>query len=680
MKNTKRRTWMLWAVAALVLGFLGLWLNGPSGRDGTLGVPFESEPTVAVPATVGLDGARLNSSKALARMHRAPGSSVSAATVAETEPLELSGSVVAGRMSLPVPNALVKLMCAETMLAESQCDSLGSFVVLWKGEAALLEDDRTHWTVTSEHYGVGATLPFFPDDRTPSLMVDAQFKVTGQIQTPFVDRWPRATIFLVHGAGGADSSRRASTVAEKGGAFQMSLPTSQLKASMVVVFEDRFSEPHRVSFKPSRLDWNMGEVELSPGAVLKGQVDSQLDETYRGKHVTAYLDEYGSEWESLPHSSGRMVDGQLCLEGRNAPIAEDGSFVIRGLARRRYKVCVSVPGVLFPRAGAEQEKQMRVVDMRTRTADSEPLQLQDWWSIVLLDLRTPAGGELPSEVYVHGTVKPVDVQLATLRVDAAKNSCWFPVVAESPQSVILKFAGSHGDLLMQYGSLKPQELHEISVLLEPDGIARWDLAVHLAGPDGGNVSRKQEQGMAVRVAAYHKDSKARWLPLRSAKLRPKGDHWSIEGLKRGSYRFQFEARSHRNPDLYLPVLEASVEIEEEVPSPIRLEFQQGGKVRVRLTDPGGRPAQNLRAEVLRPNRQFPIEKFWTPQHAADPGRGNWFQASGNETGIVNGIPSLPPGRYLVRAQTNQGESVALEQEIEVRAGEVTSLILICGVD
>ncbi|MFT4649442.1 MAG: hypothetical protein ACI9X4_002682 [Glaciecola sp.] len=277
-------------------------------------------------------------------------------------------------------------------------------------------------------------------------------------------------------------------------------------------------------------------------------------------------------------------------------------------------------------------------------------------------------------------MKPVDVQLATLRVDAAKNSCWFPVVAESPQSVILKFAGSHGDLLMQYGSLKPQELHEISVLLEPDGIARWDLAVHLAGPDGGNVSRKQEQGMAVRVAAYHKDSKARWLPLRSAKLRPKGDHWSIEGLKRGSYRFQFEARSHRNPDLYLPVLEASVEIEEEVPSPIRLEFQQGGKVRVRLTDPGGRPAQNLRAEVLRPNRQFPIEKFWTPQHAADPGRGNWFQASGNETGIVNGIPSLPPGRYLVRAQTNQGESVALEQEIEVRAGEVTSLILICGVD
>ncbi len=584
-------------------------------------------------------------------------------------------AIEAGKQGWSVPGAQLTLRSSDGIVVDAVCDDGGIAQIQWPVTRTSIDDERLHWSVTCEEFGVEQVFPFDPEEPKPRLCVGAHLVIRGRLESAYVDEWPYPTIYLEPIGEGRDVPRYATCLAHKGGSFQMLLPLEQLRDSMTFVVNDSFSVPLRKTITPTALRLDLGTIELSEGVVLRGVVESKLKAPYGSGHVSAYLNEYGDAWTESPNHGGRVVDGELCSGGGMVPVEQDGSFVFRGLARRRYRVVAEAPGNLrFP---GGREEAMLSVDLRERSATSPPLRLEPWWSTVHCQLRVPEGRALPEQVLVHGPVNKREVLRGRVPVDSESGSFWFVVDSSLAQEALFKFSEGFEDVRIKIPALYAQQKHGLDLVLTPDSKIRQDLVLQLTGPQGSRISRVAGQEIAVRMSAYRMSERGLWEAAEKVVLEPQGKDWVVRDLTPGRYRFQVFGMGYKDPDLALVALQTDVEVQESPLEPKRLQFALGGRVHVRLRDSHGNPVPNARVEILLPNGQPPLESYWKPNGPTDPGRGSLFQGIGRESGSIASISALPPGRYIVRPFRNWSEPTGEDQEFEIRMGEITEVTVLC---
>ncbi len=584
-------------------------------------------------------------------------------------------AVEAGKQGWSVPGAQLTLRSSDGIVVDAVCDDGGIAQIQWPVTRTSIDDERLHWSVTCEEFGVEQVFPFDPEEPKPRLCVGAHLVIRGRLESAYVDEWPYPTIYLEPIGEGRDVPRYATCLAHKGGSFEMLLPLEQLRDSMTFVVNDSFSVPLRKTITPTALRLDLGTIELPEGVVLRGVVESKLKAPYGSGHVSAYLDEYGDAWTESPNHGGRVVDGELCSGGGMVPVEQDGSFVFRGLARRRYRVVAEAPGNLrFP---GGREEAMLSVDLRERSATSPPLRLEPWWSTVHCQLRVPEGRVAPGRVLVHGPFGKREVQRGSLSVDPKSASFWFAVDSSLAQEALLEFPEGFEDVRIEIPALYPQHKHELDIVLTLDSEIRRDLVLQLSGLEGKPISRVAGQEIAVRMLAYRKNENGLWEVARDVELEPQGLDWVVKDLTRGQYRFQIFGTGYEDPDLALVAQQTDVKVYEDPLEPVRLQFTLGGRVHVRLVDPQGDPVLDERVEVLLANGQAPMETYWKPWHPSDPGHRSLYQGGGRGSGAVASIPALPEGRYVVHSFKNWSDPRGKGTEFLIRKGEVTEVTVLC---
>ncbi|MCP5024586.1 MAG: hypothetical protein GY930_22835 [bacterium] len=547
--------------------------------------------------------------------------------------------------------------------------------IQWPATRLSIDDERLHWSLSSEEYGVQEVLPFDPEEPEPRLRVGAHLVVRGQLVSAYVHQWPYATVYLEPIGEGGEVPRYATCLAQKGGSVEIQLPLEQLRETMTFVVSDSFSTPLRRTIAPTSLSVDLGTIELSEGVVLRGVVEPRLETPFDCVHVTAYLDEYGEDCTELPNHGGRVIDGALCSAGDMVPVERDGSFVFRGLARRRYRVVAEAPGNL--RSPEGRVEAMVSVDLRERSATLPPLRLGPWWSTVHCQLRIPEGQATPGRVLVHGPFGKRERQRGSLSVDPENASFWFAVDSSLAQEALLKFPEGFEDVRIEIPALYPQHKHELDIVLTLDSKIRRDLALQLSGPEGERISRVAGQEIAVRMLAYRKNGNGLWEVARDVELEPQELDWVVKDLTRGQYRFQIFGMGYENPDLALVAQQTDVKVHEDPLEPVHLQFTLGGRVHVRLIDSQGDPVLDDSVEVLLANGQAPMETYWKPWHPSDPGHRSLYQGGGWGNGTVTAIPALPAGRYVVHSFKKWSDPRGKGTEFLIRKGEVTEVTILC---
>ena len=670
------RRWFVLGMALVAIG-LGLrfaWPSGSSELEGLLMEPPTGEASqAAFPEGLGATSQVVGSQSSGTLRAQVP----QEFGTSSVDSRRLSGRVLTGAQAWPVPGAWVRLMVADKQLAAGGCDELGGFElrgVFLDGE---LEDERAHWSVVSETHSVEAILPFDPDTKYSKLLVEAELLITGFIKTPFVDRQPYPAVFLQAPVGGTNSARFGSTAARKGGAFELRLPVAAWRDSMQFAVDDRYSAPFRRPLRPTGLVMDLGVLTLDPGFTLRGVVDSDLPAPYRSQQVSAYLDEHGTELQESSFAGSRMIDGKLCRESRTVSLNPDGSFEMRGLARRRYKLLVRPPGVFTQSHALVQKQSMVTVDLRDLHERSEPQRMSDWWGVAIIQLRIPPGNSLPAWATVHGMVRTTEILLARTPIDPLEGTFWMPIPPGEPWSGQMRFEQGYEDQELDVAAMEAQAIREYAIQLQPKNEEGHSLVIELSDPEGDAVARISGQKIAVRMTAFTLDDEGAWRPHRGLMLEPEGTHWVVRNLTRGEYRFRLQGSGYDDPDLMLAPIEVDVQVGSAPLKPLQLQFHLGGKVRIRLTDEKGAPLAEHFAEVLELNGQPPLEVYRNSQPDGDPEKGNFYRRHCNAAGWVEGLAPLPPGRYLVRAFAFHGESNSEEQEIEIKPGEVTRAKLIC---
>ncbi len=672
------RASLRWALGLGTLGLLGfLFLKllppGPGDIHGLAmeTTPYESPEEPAASGAPAAAGVGLVSSVKGLRVHGEP-----QPKGMEPSPMRsFTVAIEAGKQGWPVPGARLTLGSPDEVVVEAVCDDHGMASMQWPATHLSIDDERLHWSVSSGEFGVQEVLPFDPEEPEPRLRVGAHLVVRGQLVSAYVDEWPYATVYLEPIGEGSEVPRYATCLAQKGGGVEMQLPLEQLRETMTFVVSDSFSAPLRRTIAPTSLSVDLGTIELSEGVVLRGVVEPRLETPFDCVHVTAYLDEYGENWTELPSRGGRVIDGTLCSVGDMVRVERDGSFVLRGLARRRYRVVAEAPGNLhFPGGRTEA---MLTVDLRERSTTSPPLRLKPWWSTVHCQLRIPEGQVAPGRVLVHGTSGKWERQRGSVSVDPESGSLWFAVVSNLAQEARLEFPEGFEDVRIEIPALYPQHKHELDIVLTPDSKIRRDQVLQLSGPEGERISRVAGQEIAVRMLAYRKNESGLWEVVRNVELEPQGLDWVVKDLTRGPYRFQIFGMGYEDPDLALVAQQTDVEVHEDPLEPVHLQFTLGGRVHVRMVDPQGDPVLDDSVEVLLANGQAPMETYWKPWHPSDPGHCSLYQGCGRGSDTITSIPALPAGRYVVHSYKQLSDPRGKATEFLIRKGEVTEVTVLC---
>lgn len=578
----------------------------------------------------------------------------------------LKGRIVARSKGWPIPGALVQARLDERVLSECTSDGQGWFLL----PRPIEKDLDWQVFVTGPHVSHETVFPRrILEEHSPwPLQVSALVSFSGRVQADWVQDLWRGQFLLLAETHGDEAEELSSGNLGEDGAWQAWLPLEEIQSGVRVLLHHPEARLESRSVLLTSLRQDVGEWALDEGLTLRGRVESPFPRGMRSAYVEVRVEE-GLGMTEMGYSLWGVARsrGQLRMRSRLAPIDANGEFRMRGLRAQSYWVRLLPPG-----GGMHWFSKERMDEHSLQVEvepDSEPIELQEWWSLVRLETQIPPGQECPRQVALEA-VEPGGPR-GSIDLDRASGMGVLPVEPLRAGAFEVADWGILRSASLHLPAVPAGQWQPVTVKYFQAAPNAGSLIVEVADPEGGNALENESVRGGLDLRVYRERPDGAWDICQEVIHHASPEGLSIENLAHGSYRMMLSL-NHRSDMDWVPLI-WDVRLDDRGSTHKRVEFESGNPLVVECRDAAGQVLPMRLCEWLYPDGSPPLERPNGSLSVGEQEGINLYQGQSGVDGLFRTTYPLPPGEWLLRIYDKTGTVVIAEELIQVETDRRVSM-------